>query len=199
MTETETTTVWPKFRISLTAEQTQELGRLTLTWGQIDHFVLNSVSLLLTHDLAAAVTLMGDTTTGPLVNLLNKSRHRIKDEGIRDLTKSFCDGMGPLITKRNHIMHGIWGFYLPGKNARKAEPGCFFVKDPKNPLFPDEITELANKAAEQTHTISRIWHHLADVPFPDGNPKFSFGQHEPRPPKGTQLVQIAQPPKGYPR
>ena len=184
MVEAEIIMVAPKFKISLTAQQTLEVGRLTVIWGQIDHFVLSSVSLLLAHDLAAGTALMGDMTTGPLVNLLNKSRHRIGDDEIRKLTKKFCDDMGPLITTRNHIMHGIWGFYLPGKNPKKAKPGCLFVKDPDNPVFPEKVTEVANKAAEQTHTVSRIWHHLAGESFPEGQPKFFFGKHNPRTPKG---------------
>lgn len=190
MAETEITMVAPKFKISLTAQQTLEVGRLSVIWGQIDHFVLSSVSLLLARDLDAGVKLMGDMTTGPLVNLLRKSRHRIDDEDIRKLTKKFCDDMGPLITTRNHIMHGIWGFYLPGKNPKKAKPGCLFVKDPNKPVFPETVTDTANKAAEQTHAISRIWYYLADTPFPEGQPRHFFGPHKPRPPKGTKLTPV---------
>ncbi|MCP5368762.1 MAG: hypothetical protein H6907_11130 [Hyphomicrobiales bacterium] len=196
MSDTEVRAMWPKFRISLTEKQTTELGRLAITWGQIDHFVLNSVTLLLAVDSAAGIAMLGDATTGPLVNLLRKSRHRIENTVIKEFTKQFCDDMGPLISKRNHIMHGIWGFYLPGKNPKKAKPGCLFLKNPDNPLFPDEITDLANKAAEQTHKIAEIWHHLADIEYPDGNPNFFFGPHKPNPPEGTTLIQIARPPKG---
>lgn len=81
MAKNEITMVAPKFKISLTARQTLEVGRLSVVWGQIDHFPLGSVSLLLTNDLSAGVTLMGDMTTGPLVNTLNKARHRINDDG----------------------------------------------------------------------------------------------------------------------
>lgn len=73
MVKNEVTMVAPKFKISLTAEQTLELGRFSVIWGQIDHFLLNSVSLLLTVDLAAGMALMGDMTTGPLVSMLKKS------------------------------------------------------------------------------------------------------------------------------
>ena len=197
MTENKATMAAPKFAIPLTAQQTLEVGKLCVVWGQIDHFVLCSVSLLLTTDLAAGVALMGDLTTAPLVNLLKKSRYRIANKEIRGLTKKFCDDMGPLITARNHITHGMWGWYLPGKNPHKAKAGCFFVKNANNPVFPEKVTELTNNAAEQTHAITRIWHHLAGRPFPDGQPKYYFGQHEPRLPKGMQLVPVAQPPKGH--
>lgn len=197
MSDPQSNVMWPKFRFSLTADQTLNLGRLTVIWGQIDHFVLNSVALLLTRDLAAGITLLGDTTTGPLANKLSKSRHRVADLEIRKLIKNFCDDMSPLIVKRNHLMHGIWGFYLPGKDATKAKPGCFFAKNPHNPVFPEEIADLANKAAAQTHVISRIWHHIAGVEFPEGNPSYYFGQHEPTPPEGLKLVQVAMPPQGH--
>jgi hypothetical protein len=187
----------PKFRVRLTRKDKEEIGRLSATWGQIDHFLLQSIALLLTHDIAAAITLMGELTTGPLVNLLSKSRHRVQDPSIKALIKKFSDDMGPLIAARNHLTHGIWGLYLVGKNPHKAEPACLFVKQPDNPLFPAKIAELADRAAEQTHVIARIWHHLADIPFPDGNPDFYFGQHQPRAPKGMQIVPVAQPPKGH--
>ena len=186
----------PKFKIPLTAGQTLEVGRLSVIWGQIDHFVMSSISLLLTTDLAAAVTLMGDLTTGRLVNKLKKSRHRITDREIRELTKKFCDDMGPLIEARNHITHGMWGLHIPGTDPSKAKPGCMFVNR-DNPVFPEKVTEVANKAAEQTHVISRIWHHLSGKPFPDGNPKFYFGNKEPKPPKGMRIEPIAYPPKRH--
>ena len=197
MVKNEVTMVAPKFKISLTAEQTLELGRFSVIWGQIDHFPLNSASLLLTVDLAAGMALMGDMTTGPLVSMLKKSRHRIGNEEIRPLVKKFCDDMGPLIKTRNHIMHGIWGWYLPGKNPKKSKPGCFSAVDLHNPVFPEKVTEVANRAAEQTDIISRIWHHLSGVPFPEGQQKFFFGQHEPKPPKGVKLIPLAQPPRGH--
>lgn len=190
MAKTEPTIVFPKFKFSLTEQQTLELGRLCVTWGQIDHFVFSSVSLLLARDLDAGTALMGTLTTGPLVNLLNKSRHRIADKEIRDITKKFCSDMGPLIKTRNHIMHGIWGFYLPGKSSAKAKPGCLFMTDAKNPVFPEMITTTANRAAKQTYAISRIWYYLADESWPDGQPSFYFGQHKPRIPKGTKLKPV---------
>lgn len=195
--KTKPTIVFPKFKFSLTEKQTLELGRLSVTWGQIDHFVFSSVSMLLARDLDAGTSLMGKTTTGPLVNLLNKSRHRIADKEIRDITKKFCSDMGPLIVTRNHIMHGIWGFYLPGKNPAKSKPGCLYMINPKNPVFPEKITTTANKAAKQTYAISRVWYHLAGESFPKGQPSYYFSQHQPRVPKGTKLKPVGQPPKDY--
>jgi hypothetical protein len=191
------TTVAPKFKITLTAQQTLEVGRLSVIWGQIDHFLLQSVGILLTHDLACAVTLMGAQTTGPLVGLLSKARHRIKDAEIQRLAKQFCDDMAPLIEARNHITHGIWGAYLPGKDPKKAKPACLYVRKPVHPLFPEKVTEIADKAAAQTHVISKIWHHLSGLEMPEGHPIFYFGQHTPKPPKGTQIIPVGQPGKGH--
>jgi len=70
----------PKFRIPLLKRELREIGRLSVNWGQIDHFLLQSVALLLARDLASAVVLAGDATTGPLCNLLNKSRHLIAND-----------------------------------------------------------------------------------------------------------------------
>lgn len=189
--------VAPKFRITLTAAETLEVGRLSVVWGQIDHFVLCSVSMLLAKDLSAGVALLGTLTTGPLVNQLNKARVRIEDEEIQNLTKKFCEDMGPLIDKRNHLMHGIWGVHLPGKDPTKGKPACFFTKHSTKPLFPQEVTKLANDAARQTHHIVRIWHYLTGQSFPDGQHTYFFGSHEPTTPPGMRLVQIAQPPKGH--
>jgi hypothetical protein len=191
------TMIAPQFKITLTARQTLEVGRLSVIWGQIDHFLLQSVALLLTHDIACGVALLGDMTTGPLVGHLRKARHRIDDPKFAEMAKKFCEDMGPLISTRNHIMHGLWGLYLPGKNPNKAQPGCLFVKNPDHPVFPAKVTEVANKAAEQTYVISAIWHHLNGIEPPTGNPKFYFGKHDPRVPKGMQLIHVARPPKGH--
>jgi hypothetical protein len=199
MTDPQSSTIWPQYQITLTADQATELGRLTVVWGQIDHFVFNSVSLLLTPDPNAAIAMLGDLTTGPLVNLLNKSRHRIKDDNIKSMIKTFHDDMGSLIKKRNHIMHGMWGLFLPGKDAKKAKPACFYAKNPLNPIFAEDIHDLANKAAEQTHVISTVFHHIAEISPPEGTPKFYFGAHIPRMPKGSRLERIVPRPKNRPR
>ncbi len=196
----EPTMIKPLFQISLTAQQALDLGRLCAIWGQIDHFLMGSVSKLIAVDLAAGVTIMGDMTTGQLVGMLRKSRQRISDESIQNLATKFCDDMGSLIARRNYIMHGIWGWYMPGKSPKKARPACLFVKDPKHPVFADQITSAANHAAEQTYVINQIWCHLHDEPPPsESHPKFFFGEHEPRLPKGMRLTPVARPPKGHPR
>ncbi|NQV82873.1 MAG: hypothetical protein HQ494_03540 [Rhodospirillales bacterium] len=180
--------VKPQYKISLTMEQTLELGRFCVIWGQIDHCLMLSVSKLIAVDLTAGLVILGDMTTGPLVNLLNKNRSRIKDREIKKLTKEFCDDMGGLIEFRNHLMHGIWGWWLPGKKAKKAKPACHFSKNPHNPVFPDEITAKANEVAELTFKINRIFCHLHGTEMSkDEGKKFFFGQHYPNTPKGMQL------------
>ncbi len=191
--------VRPQFQISLTQHQALELGRMSAIWGQIDHTLLNTVSELIALDLAAGITVMGEMTTGQLVGMLRKTRHRISSKEIRDLAKQFCEDMGSLIDARNHIMHGIWGWHLPGKSPKKARPACMYAKKPTKPLYPEKITEIANKAAEQTFIIHKIWCHVADSELPsDANPKFYFGQHKPRPPKGMQLTPVGQSRRDHP-
>ena len=167
----------PQFRISLTKDQVTELGRLSVIWGQLDHFTMMTVTKLLAVDQHSGAILMKEMTTGPLVGLLRKSLPRIKNSDTRKKATNFCADMSPLIEYRNHIMHGIWGWQVKGKNARKAKPACLYLKEPKRELRPDRITITADRAAEQTHVINSIMCSLYGVPTPGPNdpyPRFFF-------------------------
>jgi len=50
---TELNMVHPAFKISLTAAESLEMGRLALVWGQIDHLITMAVTKLLTVDANA--------------------------------------------------------------------------------------------------------------------------------------------------
>ena len=169
--------VRPQYKIALTKEETTELGRLAVIWGQLDHFTMMAVTKLLAADQHSGTILMKDMTTGSLVNLLRKSLLRIKDPDTRKKGKKFCKDMAPLIEYRNHIMHGIWGWQIKGKSARNAKPACLFVKEPNREVHPDRITITADRAAEQTHVIYSITCSLYGVSAPGPEnpyPRFFF-------------------------
>lgn len=186
------TMVRAQFQISLTPPETLELGRFCVIWGQIDHFLFACVTKLVAADLRAGITILGGMTTGPLVNLLNKNRKRITNKETRQIAKEFCDEMGGLLTIRNHLLHGIWGWYLPGKSVSKGKPGCLYLKDPDHPIYPPQITDAANKAARLTFKIYRVYLDIYGAPpqSPDVRPKYLFGPGELSMPKGTQLTRL---------
>ena len=130
-------------------------------------------------------------TTGPLLGLLRKSLPLIKDEKTRKIAAKFCKDMNSLIEYRNHIMHGMWGWFITDGNPENAKPSCLYMKDPKRELFPDRITTTANRAAEQSHKIYKVVKALYDLPSPDPSdpyPRYFFTKNEQvRTPEGLTL------------
>ena len=188
--------VKPAFQISLTTIETLELGRLALIWGQIDQLLMLSISHLIAVDQEAGALIVKDMTTGQLVNLLRKNRKRIQGEAARNLAKDFCAEMGSLIELRNHVIHGVWGWYLPGKKPRKGKPGCFYTKNLHKPVFPSELNPAANKAANLSRKLYCIFCSIHGIKVPDDPPKYWFGQHDPYLPKGMRSREVGRPGRG---
>lgn len=190
--------VHPAYTITLTSEEALHLGRLCAIWGQIDHFLMLTTTTLIAVDLAAGMTIMEDLTTGGLLKLFRKNRVRIPDDNVRETATKFCDDMGGLIERRNHVMHGLWGMYLPGKSVSKGKRACFYLKAPLRPLYSEEIPDIADAAARQSSAIHDIYRHVNGLPEPESRPTYWWGQHEPRVPKGMQITRLGPRAQGRP-
>ena len=85
--------------------------------------------------------------------------------------------MGPLIERRNHLSHGIWGWLVPGSDTTKAKPARLYLKNQKKEVYPDKITDTAARAATLTHKIYRVVCHLYNYPYPwpkNPHPRYFF-------------------------
>src|SRR4051794_40987679 len=86
----------PAFQVPLDAEQLAALGLFHAVWSQIDHFILDMISVVLQAPYGSALFLLESVTTGPRINYLRRLLPRIENEEVRKLTKKFLDKMGPL-------------------------------------------------------------------------------------------------------
>jgi|SoiMethySBSTD1v2_1073268.scaffolds.fasta_scaffold760893_3 hypothetical protein len=69
--------------------------------------------------------------------------------------------LSPLIEKRNHIMHGMWGFVC--EDSRILGAGAYYSKVPDRPLLASELPALIHAASQQTHRIVTIASHLSSA------------------------------------
>jgi hypothetical protein len=105
----------PAYRNPLHDDHLHHLGRLTAAWSQIDFLVSDTIAVILRIDSKNLELLLGNATTGKRINLLQKLIPEIRNQIIRSRAQAFCKNMGPLLEKRNHLTHGIWGWEVDRK------------------------------------------------------------------------------------
>jgi hypothetical protein len=151
------------FRVSLTQEDLALIGEFTVVWGQIDFLLSMCIAKVIGAEPGAAYALMENMTTGPRLNMFYKyAKERIEDSDIKLKVTKFNKGLSPLIDKRNHLMHGVWGFHIAGGNTPTFTKASFYVKTRNTPLFVDDLPKMIKAAKEQSHIINAISHHLFD-------------------------------------
>jgi hypothetical protein len=190
----------PIHKIPLTRSNMTALGRFAVIFGQIDHYLTHLLCHLLYLDIPAGYQAMETMTTGVKVNALRKSLPRIEDDETRRRAKEFVENIGGLIERRNHMLHGIWGWHIRDDGTLK--PGCHFAKA-KGPLYPEKLEEYANGAAKLSYEIHAIYCAVVgtDTPPPENpNPKYCFGEkavHETLQRKGIRTAPIGRFYKGH--
>ena len=145
----------PAFRVPLNSTQLQELGQLAVTWGQIDTMMLNAISQLSKIDGQTAYVLLEGTTSGVRLNVLGKLIPRIDNEGFQKLAREFYERMSSLITKRNHIMHGLWGWRVDRK-TNIGTPACYFSKESEKDILATDLTDIVARANGESVALHRI-------------------------------------------
>lgn len=172
----------PAYRVPLSPEQSQWLGVFVVMWGEIDYFMGLCIAAMLKTEIFAAETLMVNMTTGPRLNLFNKlAREKINDENTKKLAKDFYADLSGLIDKRNHILHGMWGFET-GSNPGNAVPAAYYSKAPDRPLLASELPNLLKDVSAQTHRIVAVFQHLIGASWkhdPANPPTWYFGKGPP--------------------
>lgn len=166
----------PAYRIPLDANQASVLGYFTAIWGQIDYFVGISIAAMLKTDIFAAEILMQNVTAGPRLGLFYKLvRESNLDADTKRVAKEFYKDMSPLIEKRNHILHGIWGVVL--RDGEKMSAGVRHPKSLDNPILVTELIDLTDSACKQTHRIVTICTKLTRMTWtydPENSPMIFF-------------------------
>jgi hypothetical protein len=177
----------PAYAVPLRDEELASLGYFSAIWSQLDYWTGITIAFLLSTDIVAAETFMENMTTGPRINLLRRLVPRLRDDEAQKLAKGYCKDMSVLIEKRNHLLHGIWGWSGKTKDDPTFHAASYYPKRRDETIFASELVELCTKAARQTHVIIKIQRLISgyDIPTPPKPgkraPAFFFG---PKPPPG---------------
>jgi hypothetical protein len=145
----------PAYQIPLDATQLGQLGSIFAVWGQIDFHIVMLIALILKMEPSASVALLDSVTSGTLVGHLRKSIGKIQYDTLKIEVKEFCDRMGGLIEKRNHISHGIWGWLVNDKQ-NFITPACHYHKASEKPLKASELEDLLKRITAESRAISSI-------------------------------------------
>jgi len=175
----------PAYTVTLNPDELAWFGLFNAVWSQIDFFTGMAIAGLLKTEFASATMFMDNMTTGPRINLMRRLIPRIEGDPHKILAKQFCTDMGGLIEKRNHLLHGMWGWTKPD-GATEFVSACHYDKKNENPIFASEIPALYERAAKQTHVIVQVQAHIFKHPEMVSKPgapapSFFFG---PGPPPG---------------
>jgi hypothetical protein len=155
----------PAYEISLTPQQAAHLGLFTAIWSQIDSLMESCIGMMLKAPGEALATLMESYTSGPKLNLFwRMARGKIADDETKEIAKKFYSGVSPLIDKRNHIVHGVWGFRLDDEKKEKI-PSCHYWKRKDDPIDADELLDLAKQAAKWSHEIYKVHCHFTGIRY----------------------------------
>lgn len=172
--------ITPAFRIPLDENYLAQIGVLSVVWSQIDFFLIQAISRILSIDPDKIEFFLETTTTGGRVNTLRKLVPAIHDDKVKKKTKDFLEKIGPLIDKRNHVMHGMWGYFIP-KGKKQTRPAAHFRRRSDKPMFPNDMLQIIIDAFEASHLIFQIQHSLmgSDYTPSDEIPAFFFGAGPP--------------------
>lgn len=166
----------PQYKIPLRRSELEQLGKLAVIFGQIDHLMAGIISHLLCLDFFAGHLFMERMTSGVKLGYLKKSLERIKDDEIRKIADAFHEDMSGLVERRNHIFHGMWGWEI---RDGKSKPGCCYVTNKPQPtIYPEKLAVYVERAALQSRRIDMVYRHLMGAPPLEAgnpNPKYFFG------------------------
>ncbi|WP_148293502.1 hypothetical protein [Azospirillum sp. B4] len=152
----------PAWRIPLNDDQLRDLGTLFAVWGQIDLQILQVISWILESDMHTVVALLDNVTSGTLISYLRKISSKIKNDEVKKEVEEFCELMGALIEKRNHLSHGAWG-WLISEDFQKVTPACFYEKS-KKPIHVGDLKEITKRIMAESHAINALFRRSTGQP-----------------------------------
>ena len=132
----------PPYVSPLTDEQHATIGRITLLWGQVEHYaeaLLPPLTGLSWGELEAiSVT---ERAVGSKLNLIKEVNKRNENEELKEKVALFCRLVDETKNARNHIFHGMWGWRGTGK-SKKVEPAARKTKVPSQPFKAERLDHV---------------------------------------------------------
>ena len=166
---TKTSPTEPAFEIVLSDEQLEDLGRFTAIWSQIDHMLFQAISISGRTTPQSLLALIEGTTTGQRLGMLRRLIPQMQTKAMRDGAENVCSGLGALIDKRNHILHGVWGLHW-NLEKETLRPACHYDRSKETPVYAKQLPELCERAAKLSHKIEELLRLLAPQFFSNPGP-----------------------------
>ena len=161
----------PKFPLPLNDPGLILVGRIVLMWSQVEHFLDEIIALTYRVSTPNMRLLVGERLTGGRVQVLKANTDMIQNVEARKEAKLLCSNLSDIRTDRNHIMHGMWGWYNPDHD--KYEAAALSHKRAE-PFFHHKLVEHHDSIAEETHRAVKIFTLMTGLPVSQW-PNFFFG------------------------
>src|SRR5437763_515993 len=110
----------PHFKISLSEEELADLGRLSAAWSQVDFMLAVLIAFVTATELKSMFLFLESATTGVRLAMLRKIAKDIPHEEGKVNAKRICERLGKLIERRNHVVHGMWGYHHENQKLSAA-------------------------------------------------------------------------------
>ena len=105
--------------------------------------------------MAAAHVFLESAMSGMRLNMFAKLVPRISDPETKKAAEDFCERMRALVEKRNHVVHGLWGWQVDWKK-NIGIPACCFSKGHAKDVLATEIADLVQRAAGESLEIHKV-------------------------------------------
>ncbi|WP_029066523.1 hypothetical protein [Labrenzia sp. DG1229] len=145
----------PIFNVPLSEEDFIQLGKLTSAWSQIDHLLLMSISKMLNISLRDCELLFDTAAAGVRINAFKKLAKNLGNPEVKALADEFVSKSAPVLGKRNHIAHGVWGlFAAEGGQPRVA--ACYHPPNKKGLVYADELGAIVETAVSVANILAKF-------------------------------------------
>lgn len=156
--------VQPAWYIPLWGEDFAILGRFAAIMGQFD-----TIAKMLFYSVSRMDERFGEIafqnmSGGSLLALLRLAFEWLPEGDEKDSANDYVKKSFVIIDKRNHIMHGMWGYNAPKSKWGKFHPendssvrtAIHFFKSKEKPVFSSDLPDLCDKASEATFLGFRL-------------------------------------------
>ena len=94
------------------------------------------------------------------MQILNKSLHLFKNAQTKKDAQQLYDNLEKIRQERNHITHGLWGWYNPDHDRYEAAALSHKVHPP---FHHSKLVAHHNAVAEETHRVVKIFTDLTGL------------------------------------
>lgn len=159
----------PGYISPLTDKEHARIGRITLLWGQVEHFaeqILPAVTKLHWDDLVAIN--IPSKGIGNVISLIRAANTRMPKSQVRSDIEDFCDEVNAIKQSRNKIFHGIWGWRASGR-GRTVEAAARKTSEPEHPLRVSQLPKVEKSLCKcsrlGSEIVRQLWNETTRVKY----------------------------------